>query len=91
MTKNDTNVAIFKSHAEAEAAIKRLQQLEFDVKNFSIVEREQDEHLVIVHGSPEDVIRAREMINQTHPVPMEEPPPLPDQGNIARWEHSLLP
>jgi hypothetical protein len=97
MTKNDANVAIFKSHAEAEAAIKRLPQLEFDVKNFSIVEREQNEHLVIVHGSAADVIRAREMINQTHPASLEEPPRYPTKvilrdGSIAccRDHHSML-
>jgi hypothetical protein len=35
-------------------------------------------------------LRARVMINQTRLASLEEPPPLPDQSIVARWEHSLL-
>jgi hypothetical protein len=46
--KNNAVVAIYKSHVEAEAAIKELQQSGFDMKKLSIVGREYhtDEHVV---------------------------------------------
>jgi len=91
MTKNDATVATFKSHAEAEAAIKLLPRAEFDLQNFAIDSHGCNEHLLILHGKAEDVIRAREKINHPPSASLEELPPLPDQGNIARWEHSLLP
>ena len=48
MTKNNSIVAIYKSHAEAEAAIKELQQSGFDMKKLSIVGRDYhtDENVV---------------------------------------------
>ena len=48
MTKNNSVVAIYKSHAEAEAAIKELQQSGFDMKKLSIVGRDYhtDENVV---------------------------------------------
>jgi uncharacterized membrane protein len=48
MTKNDAIVAIYKSHAEAEAAVKELQHSGFDMKKLSIVGRDHhtDEHVV---------------------------------------------
>jgi hypothetical protein len=48
MTKNNSVVAIYKSHVEAEAAIKELQQSGFDMKKLSIVGRDYhtDEHVV---------------------------------------------
>ena len=48
MTKNNAVVAIYKSHAEAEAAVKELQQSGFDMKKLSIVGRDYhtDEHVV---------------------------------------------
>jgi uncharacterized membrane protein len=48
MTKNNTVVAIYKSHAEAETAVKELQQSGFDMKKLSIVGRDYhtDEHVV---------------------------------------------
>jgi hypothetical protein len=51
MTNNNANnsvVAIYKSHAEAEAAVKELQHSGFDMKRLSIVGRDQhtDEHVV---------------------------------------------
>jgi hypothetical protein len=51
MSNNNANnsvVAIFKSHAEAEAAVKELQQSDFDMKKLSIVGRDYhtDEHVV---------------------------------------------
>ena len=48
MTKNNSVVAIYKSHAEAETAIKELQQSGFDMKKLSIVGRDYhtDEHVV---------------------------------------------
>ena len=48
MTKNNSVVAIYKSHAEAEAAVKELQQSGFDMKKLSIVGRDYhtDEHVV---------------------------------------------
>jgi uncharacterized membrane protein len=48
MTKNNSVVAIYKSHAEAEAAIKELQQSGFDMKKLSIVGRDYhtDEQVV---------------------------------------------
>ena len=36
-TTDGTTVAIYKSHAEAEAAVKELQQSGFDLKKLSIV------------------------------------------------------
>ena len=48
MTKNNSVVAIYKSHAEAETAVKELQQSGFDMKKLSIVGRDYhtDEHVV---------------------------------------------
>lgn len=48
MTKNNAVVAIYKSHAEAETAVKDLQQSGFDMKKLSIVGRDYhtDEHVV---------------------------------------------
>ena len=48
MTKNNSVVAIYKSHTEAEAAVKELQQSGFDMKKLSIVGRDYhtDEHVV---------------------------------------------
>jgi uncharacterized membrane protein len=48
MTKNNAIVAIYKSHAEAEAAVKELQQSGFDMKKLSIVGRDYhtDENVV---------------------------------------------
>jgi uncharacterized membrane protein len=45
---NNAVVAIYKSHAEAEAAVKELQHSGFDMKKLSIVGRDQhtDEHVV---------------------------------------------
>jgi hypothetical protein len=41
MTKNNSVVAIYKSHDEAEAAIRELQHSGFDMKNLSIVGRDR--------------------------------------------------
>jgi hypothetical protein len=48
MTRNNAVVAIYKSHAEAESAVKDLQQSGFDMKKLSIVGRDYhtDEHVV---------------------------------------------
>jgi hypothetical protein len=51
MTNNNANnavVAIYKSHTEAEAAVKELQHSGFDMKKLSIVGRDQhtDEHVI---------------------------------------------
>ena len=48
MTKNNSVVAIFKSHTGAEAAVKELQRSSFDMKKLSIVGRDQhtDEHVI---------------------------------------------
>jgi uncharacterized membrane protein len=48
MAKNNAVVAIYKSHIEAEAAVKKLQQSGFDMKKLSIVGRDYhtDEHVV---------------------------------------------
>ena|SRR5580698_7502675 len=48
MTNNNAVVAIYKSHAEAEAAVKELQRSGFDMKKLSIVGRDYhtDEHVV---------------------------------------------
>ena len=48
MTKNNAVVAIYKSHTEAEAAVKELQSSGFDMKKLSIVGRDHhtDEHVV---------------------------------------------
>jgi hypothetical protein len=48
MTKNNSVAAIFKSHIEAEAAVKELQQAGFDMKKLSIVGRDYhtDENVV---------------------------------------------
>ncbi len=40
MTKHNSVVAIFKSHVEAEAAVKELQKAGFDMKQLSIVGRD---------------------------------------------------
>jgi len=47
-TKNNAVVAIYKSHAEAEAAVKELQHSGFDMKKLSICGRDYhtDEHVV---------------------------------------------
>ena len=48
MIKNNAVVAIYKSHTEAEAAVRELQQSGFDMKKLSIVGRDHhtDEHVV---------------------------------------------
>jgi hypothetical protein len=48
MTKNNAVVAVYKSHAEAEAAVKELQHSGFDMRKLSIVGRDHhtDEHVV---------------------------------------------
>ena len=48
MTKNNSVVAIYKSHIEAETAVKELQQAGFDMKKLSIVGRDYhtDENVV---------------------------------------------
>jgi len=48
MTKNNSVVAIYKTHTVAEAAIKELQQSGFDMKKLSIVGRDYhtDEQVV---------------------------------------------
>jgi hypothetical protein len=48
MTQNNTVVAIYKSHAEAETAVKELQKSGFDMKKLSIVGRDfhTDENVV---------------------------------------------
>jgi len=48
MTKNNSVVAIYKSHPEAEAAVKELQRSGFDMKKLSIVGRDYhtDEHVI---------------------------------------------
>jgi hypothetical protein len=48
VTKHNAVVAIYKSHAEAEAAVKELQHSGFDMKKLSIVGRDHhtDEHVV---------------------------------------------
>jgi hypothetical protein len=48
MTTNNAIVAIYKSHAEAEAAVKELQRSGFDMKKLSIVSRDYhtEEHVV---------------------------------------------
>jgi uncharacterized membrane protein len=48
MIRNNAVVAIYKSHTEAEAAVKELQHSGFDMKKLSIVGRDQhtDEHVV---------------------------------------------
>ncbi len=47
MTRNNAVVAIYRSHTEAEAAVKELQQSGFDMKKLSIVGRDHhtDEHV----------------------------------------------
>jgi hypothetical protein len=48
MTKNKAVVALYKSHAEAEAAVKELQHSGFDMTKLSIVGRDHhtDEYVV---------------------------------------------
>src|SRR5580700_11186980 len=48
MTKNNAVVAIYKSHSEAEAAVKELQTSGFDMKKLSIVGRDYhtDENVI---------------------------------------------
>jgi len=48
MTNNNAIVATYKSHAEAEAAVKELQHSDFDMKKLSIVGRDYhtEEHVV---------------------------------------------
>ncbi len=57
ITKNKSNavVAIYKSHAEAEAAVKELQHSSFDMKQLSIVGRDEhkNEHVIGYYNSGE--------------------------------------
>ena len=48
LTQNNSIVAIYKSHAEAEAAVKELQHSDFDLKKLSIIGRDYhtDEHVI---------------------------------------------
>ena len=51
MNKDDAIAAVYPSHAEAEAAVKELQQSGFDMKKLSIVGRDYhtDEHVDVSH------------------------------------------
>ncbi len=53
MTENNSVVAIYKSHAETETAVKELQQSGFDMKQLLIVGRDYhtDEHVVGYYNS----------------------------------------
>jgi uncharacterized membrane protein len=53
MSNQDSTVAIYKSHAEAEAAVKELQQSGFDMRKLSIVARDYhtDEQVVGYYNS----------------------------------------
>jgi uncharacterized membrane protein len=55
MNKNNSIVAVYPSHAAAEAAIKELQQSGFDMKKLSIVGRDQhtDEHVIGYYNAGE--------------------------------------
>jgi hypothetical protein len=55
MTRNNAVVAIYKSHIEAEAAIKQLQESGFDMKKLSIVGRDYhtDENVVGYYNAGE--------------------------------------
>jgi hypothetical protein len=55
MTKNNTVLAIYTSHADAEAAVKELQKSGFDMKKLSIVGRDYhtDEHVVGYYNTGE--------------------------------------
>jgi hypothetical protein len=55
MTKHNAVVAIYRSHAEAETAVKELQHSGFDMKKLSIVGRDQhtDEHVVGYYNAGE--------------------------------------
>ena len=55
MTKNNAVVAIYKSHAEAEAAVKQLQRSGFDMKKLSIIGRDYhtDQHVVGYYNAGE--------------------------------------
>jgi len=55
MTKNNAVVAIYKSHAEAEAAVKELQASGFEMKKLSIVGRDYhtEEHVVGYYNAGE--------------------------------------
>src|SRR5271165_7255251 len=55
MTKTNSVVAIYKSHTEAEAAVKELHQARFDMKKLSIVGRDYhtDEHVVGYYNAGE--------------------------------------
>ena len=55
MNRNNAVVAIYESHAEAEAAVKELQHSGFDMKKLSIVGRDHhtDEHVVGYYNAGE--------------------------------------
>jgi len=55
VNNNDSVVAIYKSHAEADTAVKELQQSGFDMKKLSIVGRDYhtDEHVVGYYNTGE--------------------------------------
>jgi hypothetical protein len=55
MTRNNAVVAIYKSHTEAETAVKELQQSGFDLKKLSIIGRDHhtDEHVVGYYNAGE--------------------------------------
>jgi len=55
MTQNNSVVAIYKSHADAEAAVKELQHSGFDMQKLSIVGRDYhtDEHVVGYYNAGE--------------------------------------
>lgn len=48
-------------------------------------------YVVIAHGSAEETIHAREIINRTNPEALAEHQPENASTNIGRWEQSLLP
>jgi hypothetical protein len=56
-TKNNAVVAIYKSHAEAEAGVKELQHSNFDMKKLSIVGRDyhENEHMIGCHEAGDRV------------------------------------
>jgi hypothetical protein len=58
MTQQNVVVAIYKSHTEAEVAVKELQQSGFDMKKLSIVGRDQhsDEHVMGYYNAVDRMI-----------------------------------
>jgi hypothetical protein len=90
MPDNDIIMAVYDAQAGAEEAVESLQSYGFDMKKMSIVAENShaeergvlayevaiktDRFLLLVHGTANEAIRAREILMGTHPAELHTRP-----------------